>query len=137
MSLQTKDNMESIKNKINQTLTNIKSKLGPKLILIDNKFSSFMPNVKLRNIVYITMLSLIGFMLLIIILGLLLSPLRNNRVQTGFTLKKPNIVNGTPLPAVSMSATQSKLLELEKQINNLKFPDSSVNVPVIEFEIKI
>lgn len=129
--------MESIKNKINQTLTNVKSKLGPKLILIDNKFSTFMPNAKLRNVVYITMISLISFMFLIIILGLLLSPLRRTGTQTGLTLKKPNIVSSSPLPEVGLSETQSKLQDLENKINNLKFPESNINIPVIEFEIKI
>ena len=129
--------MQNNTNKIKEFINNLKLKLQPKLSALDLKFAALMPDFKLRKIVYITMGSLISFMILIILLGILVSPLRNRPVSSGTTLNKPNIVNVTSVPEDELSETQKKLKLLEEQIRNLKFPESNLNIPVIEFDIKI
>ena len=85
-------------NKIKEIYTNLKLRIAPKLVLIDTKVTTFIPNPKFRKITYIAVTSLFGFMFLIIILGLIFSPLKNDDNQTSLTLKKPEIITGSPLP---------------------------------------
>lgn len=137
MLYQAKDNMENKPNKLQETISNLKAKVLPKLTLIDSKFQTFMPNPKLRKLTYITMASLFSFMFLIIVLGLLLSPLKNTGNNTGITLNKPAITLNSPVPVAPLSAMQQKLLDLEIKIKNLVFPESILNTPVIETDLKI
>ena len=67
---------------------------------------------------YIGVGSLFGFMFLIILLGLLLSPFRNNTVDLGTKLNKPNIVSVSPEPQKELSETQKEILNLENRIKN-------------------
>lgn len=129
--------MQNIKTKISELFLKVKNWILSKLITFDAKFQTFMPNPKLRKISYITVTVLVGFMFLIIILGILISPFRNRPVSPGLILNKPNIKSTTPEPEVALSPTQQKLLKLETDIKNLVFPESILNIPVIEFDIKI
>lgn len=124
-------------NKIKEIYANLKLRIAPKLVLIDTKVTTFIPNPKYRKITYIAISSLFGFMFLIIILGLIFSPLKNNNDQKGLTLKKPEIVTTSPLPEAELSEIQRKILDLEAKIKDLKFPESILNIPVVERDIEI
>ncbi len=131
--------------KVNSNLDNIKlkvldfvNKIKPKLLAVDSKFETFMPNAKLRKIVYIATSSLFGFMFLIIILGLLFSPLRNNGNQTQNLFgNKPVIIQESSKPAVVLNENQKQINTLKMEIDNLNFPDTRINIPLIEFDLSI
>lgn len=117
--------------KITTTIKTILEKVKPKLILIDEKVNTFLPNPKIKKIAYIAIGSLFGFMFLIIILGLLLSPMRkadNNET----ILNKTNIITDSPKPQAELNENQKQILLLENEIKELKFPESILNIPVIE-----
>lgn len=124
-------------NKIKEIVNNLKTKLTPKFLVLDSKFEKFMPNLKLRKIAYIAIGSLFGFMFLIIILGLLLSPLRNQPIDEGTILNKPNVIVSSPKPEVPLSDTEKLILNLETRIKEMRFPESILNIPVIEMDIII
>lgn len=124
-------------NKIKEIINNLKLKFGPKIMAIDTKFGTFMPNPKTRKIVYITMGSLLGMMFLVIILGLLLSPLRKTQDTSGTILNKPSILNSSPEPVKELSETQKTILNLELRTKEMTFPESILNTPVLESNIKI
>ncbi len=124
-------------NKIKEIVNNLKTKLTPKFLVLDSKFEKFMPNLKLRKIAYIAIGSLFGFMFLIIILGLLLSPLRNQPIDEGTILNKPNVIVSSPKPEVPLSDTEKLILNLETRIKEMRFPESILNIPVIEMDITI
>lgn len=123
-------------NKINQLIS--KSINHVKLVLtsVDGKISILVPNPKLKKILYISIGSLFGFMLLIIILGILLSPLKNNNQPTT-VINKPKIVSSTPEPQKELTEIQKDIFKLENEIKNLKFPDSNLNIPVLIEKITI
>mgnify|MGYP001570413990 FL=1 len=123
-----------MKTKIIQLFNN---SLKPKLIMFDAKINSLVPNPKIKKILYIGVGSLFGFMFLIILLGLLLSPFRNNTVDLGTKLNKPNIVSVSPEPQKELSETQKEILNLENRIKELRFPESILNIPVIERDLSI
>ena len=123
--------------KIKSTIKNIIDKIKPKLILFDEKVNTFLPNPKIKKIAYIAIGSLFGFMFLIIILGLLLSPLRNSNNDEGTVLKKTNIIVDSPKPQVELNENQKQILMLENEIKELKFPESILNIPVIENNLSI
>ncbi|MFZ3301504.1 MAG: hypothetical protein WA152_02205 [Microgenomates group bacterium] len=123
--------------KIKSTIKNIIEKIKPKLILFDEKVNTFLPNPKIKKIAYITVGSLFGFMFLIIILGLLLSPLRNNSRDEGTVLKKTNIIVDSPKPQIELNENQKQILMLENEIKELKFPESILNIPIIESNLTI
>jgi hypothetical protein len=124
-------------NKMKEIVNNLKTKLTPKFLVLDSKFEKFMPNSKLRKIAYIAIGSLFGFMFLIIILGLLLSPLRNQPIDDGIILNKPNVIVSSPKPEVPLSDTEKLILNLETRIKEMRFPESILNIPVIEMDITI
>ena len=123
-------------NKIKEIFLKVMNVVKPKLSLLDAKFQTFMPNPKLRKITYIAISSLFGFMFLIIFLGLFLSPLRTTE-PGGTVINKPNIVVGSPTPEPVLSATQAEILRLETKIKEMRFPESILNIPVIEKDITI
>lgn len=131
--------------KANLKLDNIKlkildlvNKIKPKLLALDSKFETFMPNAKLRKVVYIAVSSLFGLMFLIIILGLLFSPLRNNSSQTQNLFgRKPVILQESPKPAVTLNENQKQINSIKTEIDNLTFPDKRINIPLIESDLKI
>lgn len=131
--------------KTNMKLDNIKlkildlvNKIKPKLLALDSKFETFMPNAKLRKLVYIAVSSLFGLMFLIIILGLLFSPLRNNNSQTQNLFgRKPVILQESPKPAVTLNENQKQINDIKIEIDNLTFPDKRINIPLIESDLKI
>lgn len=124
-------------NKIKEIINNLKAKIVPLLVNLDTKFAALMPNPKIRKILYITMATMLGFMFLIIILGLALSPLRTVADPDGSILNKPNIVVSSPEPQKELSEKQKVILNLEIRIKDLKFPESILNTPVLESDIKI
>jgi hypothetical protein len=129
--------VKEILNKIKVILSNFKSKISPKLLEIDTKFAEFMPNPKLRKLAYITSTSLFGFMFLIIILGLLLSPFRNNGATNQSLFKKPNIIQESPKSQTKLNENQKQINEFKKEIDNLNFPDTRINIPIIENNLSI
>lgn len=132
--LTQKDNMLE---KIKTTIGTITEKVKPKVILFDQKVDTFLPNPKIKKIAYIGLGSLFGFMFLIIILGLLLSPMRNANNTEGLTLKKTNILIDSPKPQMELNENQKQILMLESEIKELKFPESILNIPVIENNLSI
>lgn len=123
--------------KIKTTFRTIIEKVKPKLILFDRKVDTFLPNPKIKRIAYIGLGSLFGFMFLIIVLGLLLSPLRNTQDNEGVVLKKTNIIVDSPKPQMELNENQKQILMLESEIKELKFPESILNIPVIESNLSI
>jgi hypothetical protein len=81
--------------------------------------------------------SLLGFMFLIIILGLLLSPLRESNNDEGTVLKKANIIVDSPKQQVELNENQKQILMIENEIKELKFPESILNIPIIESNLAI
>lgn len=126
-----------MKEKIATTIKTVVEKVKPKLILIDEKVNTFLPNPKIKKIAYIGLGSLFGFMFLIIVLGLLLSPLRNVNKDEGTVLKKTNIIVDSPKPQAELNENQKQILMLENEIKELKFPESILNIPVIESSLSI
>jgi len=107
------------------------------IMILDTKVSTLVPNPKTKKIFYIAIGSLFGFMFLIIILGLILSPFRNQKQETGTTLNKPKIIVSSPKPQVELSDTEKVILDLETKIKELKFPESILNIPQIERNLSI
>jgi hypothetical protein len=126
-----------MKEKIILELNSLKQALSPKLLVLDSKFQSLIPNPKLRKILYISVLGLFGFMFLLIMLGIILSPFRNKNVSNGLTLTKPKIVVSSPEPIKELNETQKELLNIENKIKDLKFPESILTIPAIESKITI
>lgn len=124
-----------MKEKINQFFVN---NIKPKLAIVDQKINALIPNPKTKKILYVALGSLFGFMFLIIILGILFSPLKNKNVATDTITKKTSVINtAAPASALPLSETEQKLLDLETSIKSLRFPESILNVPMLEFDIKI
>ena len=107
------------------------------ITILDTKISTLIPNPKTKKIFYIAIGSLFGFMFLIITLGLILSPFRNQKQETGTTLNKPNIIVSSPKPQIELSDTEKIILDLETKIKELKFPESILNIPQIERNLSI
>ncbi|MFA6074151.1 MAG: hypothetical protein WC758_08590 [Candidatus Woesearchaeota archaeon] len=115
----------------------MKEKVIKIIMILDTKVSTLVPNPKTKKIFYIAIGSLFGFMFLIIILGLILSPFRNQKQETGTTLNKPNIIVSSPKPQIELSDTEKVILDLETKIKELKFPESILNIPQIERNLSI
>lgn len=126
-----------MKEKLITTIKTVIEKVKPKVILIDQKVDTFLPNPKLKKIAYIAVGSLFGFMFLIILLGILLSPFRQTNNENGTVLKKAKIVADSPKPEVVLNDNQKQILMLENEIKELKFPESILNIPVIESNLSI
>lgn len=115
----------------------MKEKVIKIITILDTKVSTLVPNPKTKKIFYIAIGSLFGFMFLIIILGLILSPFRNQKQETGTTLNKPEIIVSSPKPQIELTDTEKVILNLETKIKELKFPESILNIPQIETNITI
>lgn len=120
-----------MQEKITSTVKTIIEKIKPKLVLFDQKVDTFLPNPKVKKIAYIGVGSLFGFMFLIILLGLLLSPFRKTQ-DNRLLLNKPKIVVDSPKPEVNLTEKQKEILKLQTEINEMNFPESLLNIPVIE-----
>lgn len=112
-------------------MNNLLAKIKPRLITIDQKVTTFLPNPKLRKIVYIALGSMVGFMFLIIILGLLLSPFRKVDTNTGSVLNKPNIIVESPKPQLDLTENQKQILILGTEVKELNFPPTILNIPIL------
>ena len=126
-----------MKEKINTVIQLVKNFILPKLIILDTKVTTLIPNPKFKKIAYIGIGSLFGFMFLIIIFGIIISPFRNSNTSTGLILNKPNIVTTSSIPITELSGVQKEILNLETQIKELRFPESILNIPVVERELTI
>lgn len=115
----------------------MKEKIKSKLILFDKKVNIFIPDPKVKKIAYIAIGSLFGFMFLIIFLGLLLSPLRNQTKENNISLNKTKIIVSSPKPEEELSETQKQILNLETKIKEMRFPESILNIPTVERNISI
>ena len=122
--------MEKLKEIVQKT----KESLTTRLLPLNSKITVLIPNPKHKKILYIAIGSLFGFMFLIIIFGLLLSPLRNTG-QEGLLLKRPKIIIESPKPQVELNENKKQILKLETEIKELKFPESTLNIPVLEFNL--
>ena len=109
----------------------------PKLVILDSKISTFVPNPKIKKILYISIGSLFGFIFLIIILGIIISPFRNIDRSSEIVLKKPRIETSSSTPQRELSETEKKILDLETRIKEMRFPESTLNFPVIETGLSI
>jgi hypothetical protein len=126
--------MDNIKSKLQSLLEKVK----PKLILLDEKFAKLITDSKLRKIMYFFIGGFLGFIVLIIIVGIITLPFRvTNNNDGGLVLKRPNIVNSSPIPQKELNETQKSLLNLENRTKDLKFPESVLNIPVIEKNLSI
>ena len=125
-------------NNIKSKLQSLFEKLKPKLILLDEKFAKLITDSKLRKIMYFFVGGFLGFIVLIIIVGIITLPFRaTNNNDGGLVLKRPNIVNSSPIPQKELNETQKNLLNLENRTKDLKFPESILNIPVIEKDLSI
>lgn len=125
-------------NNIKSKLQSLFEKLKPKLILLDEKFAKLITDTKLRKIMYFFVAGFLGFVVLIIIVGLISLPFRGRNIQSdNFTINKPKIINSSPVPQKELNETQKSLLNLENRTKDLKFPESILNIPVIQSNIKI
>lgn len=129
--------MNNIKIKINEIIQKILAVVKPKLITIDTKMNTIFPNPKMKRVLYITVGFLFGFMFLIIVLGLLLSPFKNKATDSETKINKPNIQSSSPEPQKGLSETQKQLLNLETKIKETTFPESELNIPQIERDLSI
>lgn len=128
--------MDKIKEKILQ----LKTKLQPKYVALDAKFAKLITDSKLRKIMYIFVGSFLGIMFFIIVVGIIALPFRKSNLDSnsnGFILNKPNIIVASPIPQKELNETQRKLLNLENKIKELKFPESILNIPVVQSGITI
>lgn len=121
-----------MKEKIISSAKLLIEKVKPKLILIDQKVDTFLPNPKIKKIAYIALGSLFGFMFLIILLGILLSPFRQTGKNNDLVLNKPKIIVESPKPEINLTEKQKEILKLESEIKELKFPESILNIPTVE-----
>ncbi|EKE05676.1 MAG: hypothetical protein ACD_19C00182G0004 [uncultured bacterium] len=126
-----------MKKKIITVLQSAKNFIVPKLVILDSKITTLIPNPRFKKILYICVGSLFGFVFLIIIIGIILSPFRKNDTSTGLILNKPNIVTSSSIPQAELSDVQKEILNLETQIKELRFPESILNIPVIEKDLTI
>jgi len=134
-----------MKNKLNQLISSLvstireawESTLKPKLLTLDAKITIFLPNLKLKKILYILIGSLFGFMFLVIIVGIITSPFRNKNNSQETVLNKPQIKTSSPAPQKELTETLKKILDLEIKIKDMRFPESTLNIPVLESDIKI
>ena len=125
-------------NNIKSKLQSLFEKIKPKLILIDEKFAKLITDSKLRKIMYFFVGGFLRVIALIIIVGIITLPFRaTNNNNEGLVLKRPNIVNSSPIPQKELNETQKNLLNLENRTKDLKFPESILNIPVIEKDLSI
>lgn len=118
-------------------LNNSLNKAKPALTMMDAKIATLIPNPKLKKILYIGVGSLFGFMFLIIVLGLILSPLRNTTQTEETVLNKPKVIVSSPEPIEELTGKQREILDLEIKIKELRFPESILNIPMIESNLAI
>lgn len=115
----------------------MKNKIKTILATLDVKFQGLIPNPKLRKILYYSVGGLFGFMLLLILLGLLLSPLKKRGNSNDFPLIKPKVEVASPSPKKELNEAQKQILNLESKIKDLKFPESILTMPTIENNLTI
>lgn len=126
--------MINLKSKIKEFI----EKMKPKLVLLDEKFAKLITDTKLRKIMYFFVGGFLGFVVLIIIVGLVSLPFRGRNIQSdNFTINKPKISNSSPAPQKELNETQKSLLNLENRTKDLKFPESILNIPVVQSNINI
>lgn len=123
-------------SKLKEFIQKIKLSLTPKLMLVDSKLQTVIPNSKLRKVVYITILTFAGIIFLMIFLALVLSSGRNSNNQ-GFILNRPKIQAGSPAPQRELTLTEKELSNLKNEINDMKFPESTINIPKLETKITL
>ena len=111
--------------------------IKPKLVIFDSKISTLVPNPKTKKILYISIGSLFGFIFLIIILGIIMSPFRNKDRSSGIIFKKTQIETSSSTPQKKLSETEKKILDLETRIKEMRFPESILNIPVMEKDLSI
>lgn len=104
---------------------------------LDLKFSSFMPNAKLRKITFIALGSMISLFFIIIILGLTLGGGRSVNENLGTILQKPVIVSESPKPQTELTENQKEISSLKEEIDKLVFPATILNIPQIGLDIAI
>lgn len=127
-----------VKDKIKLLFEQVKKRITPLIQSVDVKVNTLIPNPKIKRIAYIGIGSLFGFMFLLIIIGILVSPFRNKNVQdTTSTLKKPINIISTPEPQKELSASQKEIIKLGEEVKNLTFPESVLNLPIIERDLSI
>lgn len=125
-----------MKNNINNFLAKLKEKVNPFAAKIDTKLSKIIPDIKLRKIVYFSLLGLVGFVTLIFTIAIF-SLVRIKSPEDSLLLKKPIIKNTSPIPQKDLTQIQKELMDIFEETKILKFPESIFNIPQIEREISI
>lgn len=126
-----------MKDKIINIIQSTKQFLADLFLRLDNKIAVLIPNPKIKKVFYIGVGSLFSFMLLIVILGLLLSPLRRSTGPTT-VINKPNIIiNQSAKPAAELTENQKLINEYARVIRETNFPPNTLSVPVIERDLSI
>lgn len=129
--------MNTNNNSVNQLISKSVNQIKPKLIVLDEKFTKLIPDPKLKKIIYYFGGGFLGLIFLILLFGIILLPFRNTQTFTGFLLNKPRVIVSSPVPQKELNETQKKLLNLENAIKDLKFPESILNIPMIEHDINV
>ena len=123
-------------NKIKEIIEKVKATVKAVTPVIDERFKSFIPDDKLRKILYIVFASIAGLFGLIIILGILIAPLRKSSSGDGLTLNKTKVIQESPKPDEIKTENQKKIDAIKKKLNDIKFPESRITPPVVVTEIK-
>lgn len=103
---------------------------------IDRKLEKLVPSKLLRKVVIITAVS---FTAIFIILFLLAAIFASSRQQSpvGFLLNKPNITQENPTTVKVNTPIQQRLTDLRKEINDTKFPQSNLGLPILQTGLTI
>lgn len=119
-----------MKEKIKTLTQSIINSVKPKLEVL-------IPNPKLRKVLYYGVGGLFGFMFLLILLGLLISPLKKNNNFDSYQPNKTKVEKSSPAPKGELSETERKIIDLENKINEFKFPESILTIPSIKDNLTI
>jgi hypothetical protein len=126
-----------MKEKIIQLVNKVISAVKPKLVILDSKITTLIPNPKTKKILYIAVGSLFGFMFLIIILGIILSPFRQQDSTAEPEIIKRVLPTSGPNEPIILTDIQKEIKDLENIIKELRFPESTLNTPVVESDISL
>jgi hypothetical protein len=122
-----------MREQINKLINSVK----PIMTNIDAKLTGLIPDQKLRKFIYISFGSIAGIFIFLMLLAIILSPFGVNSNQNEFLVKKPDVKQGEDKKEMVLTENQKTIKNYELQIKNLKFPESQISPPIIQFELTI
>lgn len=129
--------MQNNFQKIILKINDLKTKIQPRLISVDQKLQNIIPNPKLRKTLYITVVSFVGMFLFLIIIGILIGPVQRGKNTSSNNINKIKIT-ATNSPTTTMQTENQKILnQYATKIKELKFPQGELNIPLILFGLEI